>query len=58
MTTATDVRIDKISEIKIDFSTYQNMVGLPSKFHEGNVPKQSKQEIRHRAGGAAVKTLL
>lgn len=34
------------------------MVGLPSKFHEGTVPKQPRQEIRHRAGGTAVKTAL
>lgn len=34
------------------------MVGLPSKFHEGTAPEQPRQEIRHRAGGAAAKTLL
>jgi len=29
-----DVQIDKISEIKLSFSTYQNRVGLPSNFRK------------------------
>lgn len=50
MIMTSDVWPDKILEIKkLSFYTYQNIVGLPPKFHKGTVPKQHSQEMRHTA---------